>query len=120
MSKQRILMIVALCFVLIGTVAAGIPHDQRHGPNSIVTCEGDDGDYFVANRSTPRFFGLTECSAGREDPFVRDRCARCIRSLEREGCEVGDVVVTNGGSTATGAGGASRPRATFLLSCGKP
>ena len=28
MSRQQIFMIVALCFVLIGTVAAGIPHED--------------------------------------------------------------------------------------------
>jgi hypothetical protein len=34
MSKQRILMVVALCFVLIGTVAAGIPHELK--PDSLI------------------------------------------------------------------------------------
>ena len=82
MSKQRILMIVALCFVLIGTVAAGIPHEPK--PDSVVVCVGDGGMGVVA-ATVPLSINRSECSSFEQS------CSPCIRSLESQGCEVIDL-----------------------------
>jgi hypothetical protein len=86
MSKQRILMIVALCFVLIGTVAAGIPHEPK--PDSVVTCYGGPfGESIdVSNSTVPASIDTTECL-----PAPGIWCSPCIRSLENQGCEVVDL-----------------------------
>jgi hypothetical protein len=117
MSKQRILMIVAMCFVLIGTVAAGIPHEPK--PDSVVTCVGLFGSPMVVDTYTfPTSIDSTECV---QTPTGFQPCSPCIRSLENQGCEVVDLVTD------------SRPRvfslepdrtmaqaATFQLSCESP
>ena len=60
MSKQRILMIVALCFMLIGTVAAGIPHEPK--PDSVVSCLGDFNEPMgVATYTVPVSIDSTAC-----------------------------------------------------------
>ena len=83
MSKQRILMIVALCFVLIGTVAAGIPQEPK--PDSVVTCVSvDNASMAVLSRSVQ--VDSSDC------PSVPGSCSLCIRSLENLGCEVVDLV----------------------------
>jgi hypothetical protein len=81
MSKQRILMTVALCFVLIGTVAAGIPHEPR--PDSVVSCVVEGGQYQVTGLTAPEFIDESSCT-----PFSEERCSPCIQSLENQGCEV--------------------------------
>ena len=83
MSKQQILMVVALCFVLIGTVAAGIPHEPK--PDSIVVCKGD-GEMGVVAATVPLSVNRSECSSFEQS------CSPCIRSLENQGCEVVDLV----------------------------
>jgi len=83
MSKQRILMIVALCFVLIGTVAAGIPHQPK--PDSIVVCVGGEG-MGVTTATVPLSIDRSECSSFEQS------CSPCIRSLENQGCEIVDLV----------------------------
>ena len=85
MSKQRILMIVALCFVLIGTVAAGIPHDPK--PDSVVGCLGIGGQYQVSALTIPESIDESSCTS-----FSDNSCSPCIRSLENQGCEVVEPV----------------------------
>jgi hypothetical protein len=108
MSKQRILMIVALCFVLIGTVAAGIPHEPR--PDSVASCLGAYGDPMDINTfSAPASIDPTEC-----EKFQGFNCSTCIRSLERQGCDILDVNTFN----IPEEGRASK--AVFVLSCESP
>ena len=109
MSKQRILMIVALCFVLIGTVAAGIPHEPK--PDSLVECLGF-GQYVVHALTVPASIDESECA-----PFLGLSCSTCIRSLENQGCEVDDVNL----STITIAdSGDMFSQSVFVLSCESP
>jgi hypothetical protein len=108
MSKQRILMIVALCFVLIGTVAAGIPHEPK--PDSLVECVGF-GQYAVQGLTVPASIDESECA-----PFQLLSCSTCIRSLENQGCEVDDVNL----STITVANGDVFSQSVFVLSCESP
>ena len=78
-------MIVALCFVLIGTVAAGIPHEPK--PDSVVTCSGGLGHQNMHVITHTVQVDSSECSEG-----VMGNCAPCIRSLENQGCEILDLV----------------------------
>ena len=112
MSKRRILIVAAMCFVLLGTVAAGRGHRPEPKPDSIVTCLGA-GNYVVLARSAPASVDLGQCS--HPPDFAAD-CSSCIRSLENQGCSIVDVTVTNTGQF----GGEPLPGATFLLSCEKP
>ncbi len=110
MSKQQILMIVALCFVLIGTVAAGIPNEPK--PDSVVGCVGGfaiGAPLMVLTRTVPLSIDSTACE--REA-----LCSPCIRSLENQGCDVLDV---------DAASRAPDPfqlytDALFVLSCARP
>lgn len=126
MRKFATLFLVVAVYALMGISAAAADNASGNGqqnPDSIVTCSGEAGDFVVINRTTPTFLALDECSAGREDPLVRDPCAPCIRSLENQGCMVVDVIVTNGATAPPvrpGDVSPEDPRATFLLSCAKP
>jgi hypothetical protein len=116
MSKQQILMIVALCFVLIGTVAAGIPHEPK--PDSVVACLGGHfgTGIEVSNFTVPASIDTTECL-----PAPGILCSPCIRSLENQGCEVLDLV-----TEFTPQPWSSEPNrnmyqsVTFQLSCESP
>ena len=113
MSKQRILMIVALCFVLIGTVAAGIPHEPK--PDAIVSCHGDAGGGWLARWVTvPISVNRDACTS------PQNQCSPCVRSLEEQGCKVVEATVTNIPPASDGAlntNNIGHPRASFLLSC---
>jgi hypothetical protein len=111
MSKQRILMIVALCFVLIGTVAAGIPHEPK--PDSVVSCFGVGGSFmFVDTHSVPVSIDSTEWCA--RPAAGQNTCSPCVRSLEHQGCDVLDVDTFD----VTDEQRASK--AIFVLSCAGP
>ncbi len=110
MSRQRILMIVALCFVLIGTVAARIPHDPK--PDSVVGCFIAGGPYGVFALTVPESIDESSCTPGSGDP-----CSPCIRSLENQGCEVVEPVRT---TDAAVPGEGLFQFSTFVLSCEKP
>ncbi len=108
MSKQRILMIVAICFVLMGTVAAGIPHEPK--PDSVVQCVVVGGQYAVTGLTVPESIDESSCT-----PFSGERCSPCIRSLENQGCEVVEpqsVVLTTVDIDF--------PQSVFVLSCEQP
>ena len=112
MSKQRILMIVALCFVLIGTVAAGIPHDPK--PDSVVGCLVAGGQYQVSALTIPESIDESSCT-----PLSGNSCSPCIRSLENQGCEVVQPVQNQVQIEPT-----TVPFifhfSTFVLSCARP
>ena len=126
MWKLATLFLAVAVYALLGIGVAAADDDSRkrqQKPESIVTCRGSAGDFDVINRTTPSSIALDECSAGRDDPLVRDPCAPCIRSLENQGCMVVDVIVTNGATAPPvrpGDVSPEDPRATFLLSCAKP
>jgi len=100
MSKQRILMILALCFVLIGTVAAGIPHEPK--PESVVTCLSLGLPMGVRDITVSPSIDTAECPTGEQET-----CAPCIESLVTKD-------FTNLPSRDV------RQTATFLLSCASP
>jgi len=112
MSKQRILMIVALCFVLIGTVAAGIPHDPK--PDSVVGCFVDGGRYLVSALTIPESIDESSCT-----PLSDNSCSPCIRSLENQGCEVVEPVQTQVLMEPTTVPFIFQ-FSTFVLSCARP
>ena len=112
MSKQRILMIVALCFVLIGTVAAGIPHDPK--PDSVVACFVDRGQYQVYALTIPESVDKSSCT-----PLSDISCSPCIRSLENQGCEVVQPVQHQLEAEPTIVPSIFQ-FSTFVLSCAQP
>ena len=111
MSKHRILMVVAICFVLLGTVAAGRGRRSEPKPDSMVACVVVGGQYAVTGLTVPESIDESSCT-----PFMEERCSPCIRSLENQGCEVVEpqsVVLT---ATDTGLFQGS----VFVLSCEQP
>jgi len=116
MSKQRILMVVALCFVLIGTVAAGVPHEPK--PDSVVVCYGGPfaGGMQISNSTVPDSIDTTECLV---EPGIW--CSPCIRSLENQGCEVVDLVTESIPQPWSSLPDRTMVQmATFQLSCASP
>jgi hypothetical protein len=118
MSKQRILMIVALCFVLIGTVAAGIPHEPK--PDSVVTCQGAvTNPMGIYTYTVPASIDSSACAFSPPDQF--SLCSPCIRSLENQGCEVVDLGTEFIPLNFTGLPDRTMQQtATFQLSCESP
>ena len=112
MSKQRILMVVALCFVLLGTIAAGRGRRSDPKPDSVVGCHVFDGQYSVTALTVPESIDESSCA-----PFSNKRCSPCIRSLENQGCEVVEPVRTT--DVAVPDEGLFQ-FSTFVLSCGQP
>jgi len=79
---------------------------KRENPDSIVTCF-PNGEYRVSAASVPDSINSDQCPG-----FLASACSPCIRSLEKQGCKVLDVIV----SVVEG----SDPQATYSLSCKKP
>jgi hypothetical protein len=130
MSKQRILMIVAICFVLLGTVAAGRGRRSEPKPDSLVGCVGAPaggggvGRYVVQNLTVPASFDPIECfdalGPGPDFPPVAagSTCTACIQSLEDQGCEILDVNLSLADGVPLTQGAVSTfPHAVFVLSC---
>ena len=90
MSKQRILMVAAVCFVLLGTVAAGRGRRSEPKPDSVVTCISFN-IFFVDGISLPDSIDVSECTPGGNI----SRCSPCILSLENQGCDVLDFDLLN-------------------------
>ncbi len=118
MSKQRILMVVAICFVLLGTVAAGRGPRSEPKPDSLVGCvapppsaSGTAAPWEVHGLAVPARIDESECV-----PFQGLSCSICIRSLENQRCEVVDASV----SAVTPAEGGIVGVSAFLLSCERP
>jgi hypothetical protein len=114
MSKQQILIVVGMCFVLLGTVAAKIPHEPKS--DSVVGCFAVSGQYQVSAFTIPESIDESSCT-----PYS-DSCSPCIRSLENQGCEVVEPVrTTDAAERASGTTGTSRFHfSTFVLSCVGP
>ena len=110
MSKQRILMVVAMCFVLLGTVAAGRGRRSEPKPDSVVGCSG--GQYDVTALTVPESIDESSCT-----PFSGNPCSPCIRSLENRGCEVVEPVRT---TDVAVPGEGLFQFSTFVLSCEQP
>jgi hypothetical protein len=113
MSKQRILMVVAICFVLMGTVAAGRGRWSEPKPDSIVACVG--AVKFVVSGTTfpPSIDPAIDENECEWFAATGDNCSICIRSLEQQGCEVLDIDAIN--FTSPG-----KYEAVFVLSCDQP
>ena len=113
MSKQRTLMTIALCVVLLGIVASGRGHRSEPKPDSIVACSAG-GKFVVSGTTYPPSIDPSidqnECERFGETP----NCSICIRSLERQGCEVIDIDVFNFAENP------GNYEAVFVLSCDRP
>ncbi len=141
-------LVVAVC-ALVGIGAAAADDDEsrrrQQSPESIVTCQGSAGGYVPINVTTSTELNLVDCTfVNRPPPLegttpVIPTCFSCVRSLEKQGCKVLDVEITNF-PPASGGGGIPNwrpesggsagipefpvvivePRASFVLSCAKP
>ncbi len=125
---MRILFVILMfCLFLVPLAIAdsgamGKGNDGRGGkaPDSIVICEAQETTFRALNGTAPEGFSLDVCATGL--------CADCIRSLEKQGCNVVETDISPGnaggdappGSPVGGDVGRSEPRVTFLLSCEKP
>ena len=112
MRKQRILMVVAICFVLLGTVAAGRGRRSEPKPDSIVACSAG-GKFVVSGTTFPPSIDPSIDESECERFGATPNCSICIRSLEHQGCEVLDIDAIN--FTSPG-----NYEAVFVLSCDRP
>ncbi len=142
MGKLATLCLAVAVCAPVGIGAAAADDDESRGrqqsPDSIVTCQGSAGGYVPINVTTSTEFNLVDCTFGFErsaDPVIPG-CFSCVRSLEKQGCKVLDVVITNFPPAIGGGGGIPQPplasdlpdfpvgivdpRASFVLSCAKP
>jgi len=142
MRKLAILFLAVAVYVLMGIGAAAAADDEsrkrQQRPDSIVTCQGSAGGYVPINVTTITALNLADCTLSFDrstDPVIPG-CSSCVRSLEKQGCKVLDVVITNFPPASGGGGGIPNPqlasdlpdfpivnvdpRASFVLSCAKP
>ncbi len=132
---------VAVCALVgIGAAAAADKNSKKKRmPDSIVTCQGSAGGYVPINVTTSNELNLVDCTLSFQrsaDPVIAT-CFSCVRSLEKQGCKVLDVVITNFPPPSGGipnwqpeSGGSAgipefpvvivEPRASFVLSCARP
>lgn len=103
---NKILIIIFTVFAFSWT-SIGFARDWpvKESPESIVTCGAGNGD-FIAMQSVSGAINVEQCT-----PFT-GTCAPCITSLEGQGCEIVDVVVTHGILETD-----FHTTATYLLSC---
>ena len=148
MRKRATQFFVIAVYALIGTNVAVAADDSRRQqrPDSIVTCQGLAGGYAPIYVTTNIELNLVDCTFIDPSPRLEDRtpvipvCFSCVRSLEKQGCNVLDVVITNfPPASGRGAGipnsppasdggagipdfpvGIAEPRASFVLSCERP
>ena len=111
MRMSMILLLAAVAYTFVGVGVAVADSKGRGKTDSIVTCLANGG-YFVLASGVPASINPDECPG-----FHQSECSPCIRSLEKQGCKILDVVVTEPADSTAGGPG---PRATFLLSCEKP
>lgn len=107
MKKIVLLIFAVLAFSWTQAVSA------EKSPESLVTCGTGNGNA-ISMLSLPNTINTEECP-GWEFGF----CASCIISLEKQGCEVIDVVVTHS-QVGNEGGGVTVAGTTYLLSCVKP
>ncbi len=90
---QKIMIAILVLFAfswLVGCedyVVSASDLTSTESPESLVTCAAGNGD-IISNGSVPETINVEQCR-----PF-EDVCAPCIISLEDQGCEIVDVVVT--------------------------
>ncbi len=110
MRKLATLFLAVAVYVLVGIGGATADDDdskkKQQKPDSLVTCF-PNGEYRVSASSVPDSINSDGCPG-----FLQSACAPCIRSLEKQGCKVLDMIVT----VVEGAD----PQATYSLSCKKP
>ncbi len=111
MRTFMILLLTAITYTFVGVGVAIADPKRTAKTDSIVTCLAN-GDYRVLASGVPASVNPDECPG-----FLQSECSPCIRSLEKQGCKILDVIVTE---PAGGTPGGPGPRATFLLSCEKP
>jgi hypothetical protein len=128
MGKLATLCLAVAVCALVGTGAAAGDDDSSkrwQRPDSIVTCQGSAGGYRPINVTTPSAVKLDECA------FDEPVCSDCVRSLEKQGCKVLDVVISNFPPASGGGAGIPNtlpefpvvitdPRTSFVLSCERP
>ena len=121
MSRQRTFILVGVCFVLLGTVAAGRGRMSEPKPDSLVSCSGPVptgsgpiGDFLVTTRTLPASIESDECA-----PFEDRSCSTCIRSLERQGCDTIRVDLLPRPFELFGFP-AGYTESVFVLSCARP
>ena len=142
MRKLGTLFLAVAVYVLVGIAGAAADDDEsrkrQQSPDSIVTCQGSAGGYVPINVTTSTELNLVHCTSSFDrsaDPVIPG-CFSCVRSLEKQGCKVLDVVITNFPPASGGGGGIPNsslasdlpdfpvgivdPRASFVLSCAKP
>ncbi len=109
--KKTVSAILAVCVFswMSGVSANEQGKADQQDPESLLMCRAGNGDQIWAV-SVPEdiVFGIL-CDA------FDDICAPCIVSLEDQGCQVIDVVVTHGRQDAP-----YPPTTTYLLSCTSP
>ena len=103
------IIVIALTFMWFSGVYADKQY-RNTSPESIMTCGGGGGNS-ISVLSVPASINKDECPE-----WVDGECATCIMSLEKQGCQVVDVIVSHLAApdniAATGT--------TYLLSCAKP
>ena len=143
LRNLAVLSFAAVFYALMGIDVAEARDDSKkqQRPDSIVTCQGSaGGGYAPINVTTSTELNLVDCTLSFErsaDPVIAT-CFSCVRSLEKQGCKVLDVVITNFPPASGGGipnqpppigGGAGLPdfpivnvgpRASFVLSCESP
>ena len=111
MNKIIISVLVLFAFSWTSGVYAdkGSKGASKVSPESVVTCGSGHGKE-ISYVSTPETINVEQCT-----PW-EDSCAPCVISLESQGCEFVDVVVSHFGhpDTHTNTG------TTYLMSCVKP
>jgi len=100
------IFVVSALFWISGASAGKYP--GKSSPESVVTCVGGGGPYFIYTNSISGTVDTEQCQIKSPD----HTCSPCVSSLEDQGCEIVDVVVDNvvAGETVL----------TYLLSCVKP
>ena len=109
MNKIIISVLVLFAFSWTSGVSADKGSGKR-SPESFMTCASGNGDGIKAI-SVPATINIDQCP-----PFGDVSCADCIISLENQGCNLIDVVVTHLMNPDIG----TVPGTTYLLSCAKP
>ena len=107
--KKLVQLLLVSCVLIWSTCVFADVSGNRpvQSPESIVACTSGNGDNIqFADISVS--LNMEQCT-----PF-EDTCAPCISSLENQGCEFIDVIVTHIG-TSTEVGVVSN--ASYLLSC---
>ena len=103
----------AILVVFVFTWISGVSADKKSGkqsPESFVSCASGNGEGINAI-SVPMTINVEMCKKWEENV-----CADCIVSLENQGCELIEVVVTPLAMPDIGTVAGK----TYLLSCVKP